>query len=216
MLASFLIALLVSSIVTQITVFCTTIYLHRAMTHRSIVLHPGGGLAVPRLAVADDGPRRARMGGGAPEASRVHRRGRRSAQPAPRRLLVGAARQRVPLRQRAEDDAGHRAEVREGSEAGHVGPRALRSRPARPVDRHRAALPHARHRLGTLRRGVPRVHVRVRAVRVDQRAVPLQGLPQLREHRHEHPLRRVAHRRRGPAQQSPRLSAQPEVQLPPR
>jgi len=39
-LASFLIALLVSSIVTQITVFCTTIYLHRAMTHRSIVLHP--------------------------------------------------------------------------------------------------------------------------------------------------------------------------------
>ena len=40
MLASFLIALLVSSIVTQITVFCTTIYLHRAMTHRSIVLHP--------------------------------------------------------------------------------------------------------------------------------------------------------------------------------
>ncbi len=40
MLASFLIALLVSSIVTQITVFGTTIYLHRAMTHRSIVLHP--------------------------------------------------------------------------------------------------------------------------------------------------------------------------------
>jgi stearoyl-CoA desaturase (delta-9 desaturase) len=39
-LVSFLIALLVSSIVTQITVFCTTIYLHRAMTHRSIVLHP--------------------------------------------------------------------------------------------------------------------------------------------------------------------------------
>jgi stearoyl-CoA desaturase (Delta-9 desaturase) len=39
-LVSFLIALLVSSIVTQITVFCTTIYLHRAMTHRSIALHP--------------------------------------------------------------------------------------------------------------------------------------------------------------------------------
>jgi stearoyl-CoA desaturase (delta-9 desaturase) len=39
-LASFLIALLVSTIVTQITVFGTTIYLHRAMTHRSIVLHP--------------------------------------------------------------------------------------------------------------------------------------------------------------------------------
>lgn len=40
MLVSFLIALLVSSIVTQITVFATTIYLHRAATHRSIVLHP--------------------------------------------------------------------------------------------------------------------------------------------------------------------------------
>ena len=40
MLVSFLIALLVSSIVTQITVFATTIYLHRAMTHRSIVLNP--------------------------------------------------------------------------------------------------------------------------------------------------------------------------------
>jgi len=39
-LVSFLIALLVSSIVTQITVFATTIYLHRAMTHRSIVLNP--------------------------------------------------------------------------------------------------------------------------------------------------------------------------------
>ena len=45
---SFLIALLVSSIVTQITVFSTTIYLHRAMTHRSLVLHPVGGVAVPR------------------------------------------------------------------------------------------------------------------------------------------------------------------------
>lgn len=37
---SFLFALLVSTIVTQITVFTTTIYLHRAATHRSLVLHP--------------------------------------------------------------------------------------------------------------------------------------------------------------------------------
>jgi stearoyl-CoA desaturase (Delta-9 desaturase) len=35
-----LIALLVSTVVTQITVYATTIYLHRAMTHRSIALHP--------------------------------------------------------------------------------------------------------------------------------------------------------------------------------
>ncbi len=40
MLVSLLIALAVSTAVTQITVFCTTIYLHRAATHRSLVLHP--------------------------------------------------------------------------------------------------------------------------------------------------------------------------------
>ena len=37
---SFLVALLVSTVVTQIAVFATTIYLHRAATHRSLVLHP--------------------------------------------------------------------------------------------------------------------------------------------------------------------------------
>lgn len=37
---SFLLALLVSTIVTQIAVFATTIFLHRAATHRSLVLHP--------------------------------------------------------------------------------------------------------------------------------------------------------------------------------
>ena len=40
MLFSFLIALGVSLLVTQVAVFGTTIYLHRAATHRSIVLHP--------------------------------------------------------------------------------------------------------------------------------------------------------------------------------
>jgi stearoyl-CoA desaturase (Delta-9 desaturase) len=39
-LQSFLIALLASTVVTQIAVFATTIYLHRAATHRSLVLHP--------------------------------------------------------------------------------------------------------------------------------------------------------------------------------
>jgi stearoyl-CoA desaturase (Delta-9 desaturase) len=39
-LRSFLFALLASTIVTQIAVFSTTIYLHRAATHRSLVLHP--------------------------------------------------------------------------------------------------------------------------------------------------------------------------------
>ncbi len=40
MLVSFLVAVLVSSIVTQVTVFGTTIYLHRTATHRSLVLNP--------------------------------------------------------------------------------------------------------------------------------------------------------------------------------
>lgn len=40
MLLSFLVALLVSSLITQGTVFSTTIYLHRTATHRSVVLHP--------------------------------------------------------------------------------------------------------------------------------------------------------------------------------
>lgn len=37
---SFLTALAVSTALTQVTVFATTIYLHRAATHRSLVLHP--------------------------------------------------------------------------------------------------------------------------------------------------------------------------------
>lgn len=40
MLVSFLIALGVSALVTQVAVFSTTIYLHRAATHRAIVLNP--------------------------------------------------------------------------------------------------------------------------------------------------------------------------------
>jgi stearoyl-CoA desaturase (Delta-9 desaturase) len=39
-LVSFLVALLVSTLVTQATVFATTIYLHRGITHRSVMLHP--------------------------------------------------------------------------------------------------------------------------------------------------------------------------------
>jgi stearoyl-CoA desaturase (delta-9 desaturase) len=39
-LFSFIIALLVSTVVTQIAVYSTTIYLHRTVTHRGIVLHP--------------------------------------------------------------------------------------------------------------------------------------------------------------------------------
>lgn len=40
MLASLVIALIVSTLVTQVAVFSTTIYLHRTVTHRAVVLHP--------------------------------------------------------------------------------------------------------------------------------------------------------------------------------
>lgn len=40
MLGSFLLALVLSTVVTQIAVYSTTIYLHRAATHRAVVLHP--------------------------------------------------------------------------------------------------------------------------------------------------------------------------------
>jgi stearoyl-CoA desaturase (delta-9 desaturase) len=40
-LTSFLLALLMAAIVIQIAVFATTIYLHRAATHRALVLHRG-------------------------------------------------------------------------------------------------------------------------------------------------------------------------------
>jgi stearoyl-CoA desaturase (Delta-9 desaturase) len=40
MLLALATALLVSTLVTQATVFATTIYLHRTVTHRSLVLHP--------------------------------------------------------------------------------------------------------------------------------------------------------------------------------
>lgn len=40
MLVSLIIALVASTLVTQIAVFSTTIYLHRTVTHRAVVLHP--------------------------------------------------------------------------------------------------------------------------------------------------------------------------------
>ena len=40
MIWSLVIALLVSAFVTQVAVFCTTIYLHRCATHKSLELHP--------------------------------------------------------------------------------------------------------------------------------------------------------------------------------
>ena len=89
---------------------------------------PGGGVHVQVRPVADDGPLDEGVGGRAPEASRVHRRGRRSAQPEAPGLLEGAARQRLLLHPRGEEDRRHRA-LRAGHRRGLVGSRGVQARP---------------------------------------------------------------------------------------
>ena len=65
--------LLSSAVVTQVAVFGTTIYLHRTATHTALIAAPGGRVDVPVLAVADDGAVDQGVGGGPPQAPRVHR-----------------------------------------------------------------------------------------------------------------------------------------------
>src|SRR5574338_1610967 len=155
------------------------------------------------------------MGGRSSQTSRVYRRGRGPAQPETRGVLESAAREHLLLSSRAaRSEPG--AEIRARYAARSVGSRRIRTRLDWPLHRHRRAGAHARYRLGPVCGGAPRGDVRLRAVVLDQRPVPLRRLPELREHRHEHPLHRVAHGRRRAAYQPSRLSAQPEVQLPPR
>ena len=71
-----------------------------------------------------------------------------------------------------------------------------------------------RRLVGAARGRHSRRDVRVRAVVVDQRALPPRRLQELRQHGDQHPCAGVDHRRRGAAQQPSRVSAQPEVQLP--
>ena len=139
MLGSLMLSLVVAIILIQVAVFGTTIYLHRTATHRALTLHPGGRLAVPVLAVADDRPVHEGVGGGPPQAPRVHRRGRRSAQPSPDGFLVRAARQRLPLPQGSQEHRRPRA-LRARHQGRLVGARALPARPARARDRHRRAV----------------------------------------------------------------------------
>ena len=65
--------LLVSLAITQVAVLATSIYLHRALAHRSLRLHPLADMAFRIAAVADDGAEPAAVGGGASQASHLHR-----------------------------------------------------------------------------------------------------------------------------------------------
>ena len=54
MLVSLVVALVVSSIVTQVAVFSTTIYLHRTRDAQGAVAQPGGRMGVQVRAVDHD------------------------------------------------------------------------------------------------------------------------------------------------------------------
>ncbi len=204
--------LFASALVTQVAVFSTTIFLHRSATHKALELHPVGGVRLPSLHVDYNRNLHARVGGRASQASRVHRDRRRSAQPAPERLLVGAARQRVPLPQGSQEPGDARA-VRERHRRGCLRSRGVPVRFRGAVTWNRGALLRAGTLVGITGGGGSPVHVRVRAVLVDQRSVPLHRVQKLRQYRHEHQMGRAAHRRGRASQQPSRASTQPEVQF---
>ena len=109
MFGSLMLSLVVAAILIQVAVFGTTIYLHRTATHRALTLHPAVAWLFRFSLWLTTGLSTQGVGGGAPEAPRVHGRGRRSAQPASDGFLVRAARQRLPLPQGSEEPRRPRA-----------------------------------------------------------------------------------------------------------
>ena len=90
-------AVVAAFLVTQVAIFTTTVYLHRALTHRALTVHPVGGISVPVVDLDHDRHAPARVGRRAPQASRRDRHIRRPAQSERSRVLAGAARQRRSL-----------------------------------------------------------------------------------------------------------------------
>ena len=124
MLFSFILSLVVAAILIQVAVFSTTIYLHRIGNAPGADAASGGRVGVSDLALwLTTGICDERVGGGPPQAPRVHRRGRRSAQPGARGVLDRPARQRLPLRQGSQE-SGRRRALRARHQGGLVGPHA--------------------------------------------------------------------------------------------
>ena len=88
MLSLLLLSLVVAAVLIQVAVFSTTIYLHRCATHHALILHPAVEWMFQMALWLTTGQSHQGVGGGAPQAPRVHRRRRRSAQPEDRGLLV--------------------------------------------------------------------------------------------------------------------------------
>ena len=132
-----LIIAIASFVLTQIAIFATSIYLHRALAHRSLSLQPVVEFAFPRRAVAADRTEPAAVGGRPPQAPHLHRQRRRSAQSAAARLLEGAALQRLLLHAGSPQSAD-RGDLRARSCARLAGAARVLLRLDRAGPRHRA------------------------------------------------------------------------------
>ena len=212
MLFSFLLSLVVAAILIQVAVIGTTIYLHRSATHRALDAHPAVAFVFRFSLWLTTGPCDEGVGGGPPEASRVHRRRRRSAQPAADGLLVRPARQRVPTTSRKRrttdvieryardinEDWWDRTFFKRGLLGLAIGTGLL------CADRVWWAL---------LAAGIHAVmYVFVLSSSING-LCHSRRLQELRQHRDQPPLPGAADRRRRSPQQPSRHSAQPEVQL---
>ena len=155
-----------------------------------------------------------RVGRRPSQAPRVHRNRRRPAQPAPHgfwSVQFGNVFHYLKEAQNPETLERYARDIEEDVWDAYV----FRFGFVGPVHRNRRAVLRAGVLVGIARGRPSPLHVRVRAVLVDQRPLPSHRLQKLRQHRDEHPVGRAADRRRRAAQQSSRASAQPEVQLPP-
>ncbi len=213
MLFSLAVCLIVAAILIQVAVFSTTIYLHRTATHKALVLHPAVEWMFKFALWLTTGL-------STKEWVAVHRKHHaftdEEGDPHSPKLegfwKVQLGNVFYYMREVKKTDVVERyaRDIDEGwwdrtcSSHGLLG---------LAVGTVALCLVH-RALVGAARGGHSRGDVRVRAVVLDQRPVPPRRLQELRQHRDQHPLPRAAHRRRRAAQQPPRLSAQPEIQLP--
>ena len=73
MLWDLLAAVVAGLLVTQLATAVTTVYLHRALAHRALTMHPGGRVPVPVRDLDHHRDAAARVGRGAPQAPRRDR-----------------------------------------------------------------------------------------------------------------------------------------------
>ena len=182
--------LLTSALVTQVAVFSTTIFLHRSATHKALELHPAvafvfrlclwitTGLCTREWVAVHRKHHAFTEVEGDPHSPHLH--GFWSVQLGNVFHYLKEAKNPETLERYArdiEDDVFDRVAFR----FGFVG----------PLLGIVGALLCAGLLVGTARGGRSPGHVCLRAVVVDQRAVPLHRLQELRQHGDQHPIRRL-------------------------